>query len=109
MEANITTEDARGRKIEIKKLKTLDRMRLFELIGSANAGNEPYLGHAMLAYSVVSIDGQPVPPMKTKIALEGVVQLLDDDGFNAVAAAVTEHFLANAPTPDEFKASVKNG
>jgi hypothetical protein len=105
---SVTVSDARGRKIEVRKLKTLDRMRLVELVGAANAANEQYLGFAMLAYSVSSIAGNPVGRPTTKLALESIVQELDDDGFDAVSKAFTEHFM-DGLTESEAKEAVKNG
>ena len=109
--ANVTVKviDARGRSIEIRKLKTLDRMRLFELVGAENSMNDRYLGHATLAYSVVSIDGTPLGRPATKLALEGIVQQLDDDGFEAVAKGSVEHFLPKEESLDQVKADIKNG
>ena len=100
--------DARGRKIEIRKLKTLDRMRLFELVGPENAMNDRYLGYATLAYSVVSIDGEQLPRPDQKIALEAIVQRLDEEGFEAVARSFTDS-MKKSPSADELKDQVKNG
>lgn len=104
---SVVVTDKRGRKIEVRKLKTLDRMRLVELVGAANAANEQYLGFAMLAYSVSSIDGNPMGRPATKLALEGIVQELDDEGFDAVSNAFVEHFMDGA-TPDDVRELVKN-
>jgi hypothetical protein len=104
---SVTVTDKRGRKIEVRKLKTLDRMRLVELVGAANAANEPYLGFAMLAYSVSSIDGNPMGRPGTKLALEAIVQELDDEGFDAVSKAFTDHFM-EALTDDAAREAVKN-
>jgi hypothetical protein len=103
----VTITDTRGRKIEVRKLKTLDKMRLYELVGSSNAENSQYLGFAALAYSVVSIDGNPIGRPATKLALETTVQELDDDGFDAVGKAIEENFF-EAPDRDE-KTELKNG
>jgi hypothetical protein len=105
---SVTVKDARGRSIEVRKLKPLDRMRIFELVGATNAMNEQYLGFAVLAYSVKGIDGNAVGRPGTKLALETIVQELDDDGFNAVGKAFEEHFM-DAPLSDgEIKDAVKN-
>ena len=105
---SVTVTDARNRSIEVRRIKTLDRMRILELIGSDNSANSHYLSFATLAYSVVSIDGMPVPTVRSKLALEAVVQQLDDDGFAAVADAFAKNFLPPALTEDEAKAAVKN-
>jgi hypothetical protein len=105
----VTVIDARGRKIEIRKMRTLDRMRLFEVVGSDNAKNEQYFGYAALAWSVVSIDGEPIGRLTTKMQIEAVVQRLDDDGFLAVATGMSNHFLVPGESADEAKELVKNG
>jgi len=81
-------KDALGRAIQIKRLNALDRMRLFEIVGADNVRNDYYLGYATLAFQVVKIDGENIPRPNSKIALEGLVQRLGDDGITAVAEAM---------------------
>jgi hypothetical protein len=97
--------DARGRNIVVRKLRSLDRMKVFELIGGENAKNEPYLGYAVLAYSVVSIDGNALPTPSSKLALEAIVKRLDDEGLAAAAEAFAKLAPASA---DESEELVKN-
>jgi hypothetical protein len=99
-----TVTDARGRVIEIRKIKPLDRMQLMEIIGPDNSANDRYLGYATLAYCVTSIDKNPVGRLGSKLALEALVQELDDDGMNAVGKGMEDNFL----TKDEGKDAVKN-
>jgi hypothetical protein len=98
-----TVIDSRGRKIEIRKTKPLDRMRLMELVGPENAKNGPYLGYAGLAYSVVSIDGSPMGRPSTKLELETIVQELDDDGIDAVADGINKNFLQDESSKEALK------
>src|SRR5271156_1756791 len=91
--ATVTVKDSNGRAIEVRKLKTLDRMRLLELVGAENAMNDRDLGYATLAYCVVSIDGEPMPRLVNKVGLEGIVQRLDEEGIEAVSRAVAENFI----------------
>lgn len=104
----VTVTDSRGRAIGIKRLNALDRMRLFETIGGANANNEAYLGYATLAYHAVSIDGEHVSRPSSKLQLEGLVSRLDDDGIQAIALAVAEHF-APAGMAEAMRERVGNG
>jgi hypothetical protein len=97
--------DSLGRSIVVRKPRSLDRMKVFELIGADNAKNEPYLGYAVLAYAVTSIDGSALPVPTTKIALEAVVKRLDDDGILAVSKAFAKF---NPASEDEAKETVKN-
>ena len=78
--------DANGRQIGIRKLKALDRLRMFEVLGPENAKNEPYLGYAALAFHVCSINTETIHRPTTKTQLEGLIQQLGDEGMNAVAA-----------------------
>jgi hypothetical protein len=105
---SVTVKDARGRSIEVRKLNTLDRMQLLEVVGSINSANEQYMGYAGLVYSVASIDGNPTGRLGTKLALEGVAKELDDDGFEAVAKAISENFVPKQRSDAEVKESVKN-
>ena len=89
----VTVTDSQGRKIEIRKLRALERMRLVELVGAQNAENDRYLGYATLGYCVNSIDGNPVGTPGSKLALESIVQELDDAGLDAVAKAIEDNFL----------------
>jgi hypothetical protein len=98
--------DVRGRKIGIRKPKLLDRMRLFEVVGAENAMNGPYLGVAMLAVWAVSIDGDLIPRATTKLAVEGIVQRLDDDGLDAVSEWIAENNIPKSV--EETQAAIKN-
>lgn len=80
--------DSTGRKLTLKQLGAVDRLRIFKAIGGALAANPPYLGLAMLAFSVTEIDGVPVPPPCNEAQLEGLVQRLGDCGLDAVADAL---------------------
>lgn len=106
---SVKVNDARGRTIEVRKLNMLDRMQLLELVGAANAANEQYMGYAGLVYSVLSIDGNLTGRPASKLALETIVKELDDDGFEAVAKAISENFLPKSQTETEAKDAVKNG
>jgi hypothetical protein len=103
-----TVKDANGREIQVRKLRPRDRMLLMELIGGDNAANGPYLGYATLAYSVESIDGKVQPVPRTKVALEALVQKLDDEGLDAVGEAFKKLYPNTSQTSDE-QAALKNG
>jgi hypothetical protein len=103
--ATVTVKDAKGRSITIKKAGALDKMRLFEVVGSENVTNPAYFGYAMLAYQVVEIDSEPVARPSNKISLEALVQRLEDDGLKVVAEAVEANFMEAEAT----KEAIKNG
>jgi hypothetical protein len=101
MTDNVTKTDAKGRQIEVRKLKPIEQLWMLELVGSENANNKPYLGYATLAYSVCKIDGQDVPRIRTKVALEAMVQRLDQEGLDAVGEAFKDLFPAETAQADD--------
>jgi len=90
-----TVTDAHGRKLNLQRLDALDKLRLFKAVGSTLAQNQPYLGMALLACSVVAIDDVPYPRPVNEVLIEHMVQRLGDAGLAAVAAA-----LRSDPSPD---------
>ncbi|MGH7152575.1 MAG: hypothetical protein ACREF3_01500 [Acetobacteraceae bacterium] len=82
-----TVTDSEGRRITLRRLNALDKLRLFKAAGPVLAHNQPWLGMAVLAYSVVAIDDIPVPPPLNEQQIEAMVGRLGDAGINAVAGA----------------------
>ncbi len=83
--------DAIGRVLRIRRPGALDRLRLFKAVGPVLASNERYIGYAMLAMCVTSIDGIPQPAPANEGQLEALVQRLGDPGMVAIGQE-----LANA-------------
>ena len=81
--------DADGRRLSLRRLTALDKLRLFKAAGPVLAQNQPWLGMALLAASVVAIDEVPVPPPVNEAQVEALVHRLGDAGIAAVAAALT--------------------
>ncbi len=90
----LVVRDADGRELVVRRMTALDRLRLFKAIGPVLSQNNPYLGMAMLAASVVAIDTVPVPPPVTEGQIEALVARLGDTGIAAVASQ-----LAGEPAP----------
>jgi len=80
--------DAEGKRLQLRRLTALDRLRLFKAAGPVLAQNQPWLGMAVLASSVVAIDDVPVPPPTTETQVEAIVARLGDAGIAAVAEAL---------------------
>ncbi|MFG1388808.1 hypothetical protein [Xanthobacter versatilis] len=80
-----TFTDKLGRSITIKKMGALDRMKLFEAVGSERSQNEMYFGYASLAASVVDIDGEAIMRPANHLQIEALVQRLGDEGLEAIA------------------------
>ena len=92
--STLVVRDADGRELVVRRMTALDRLRLFKAIGPVLSQNNPYLGMAMLAASVVAIDTVPVPPPVTEGQIEALVARLGDAGIAAVASQ-----LAAEPAP----------
>lgn len=105
---SVIKTDANGRQIEVRKLKPIEQLWMLEMVGGVNASNAPYLGYATLAYSVSKIDGQDVPRIRSKTALEGMVQRLDEAGLAAVGEAFKELY-PEAVVASEAQEILKNG
>ena len=58
--------DRNGRRLLLRRLTALDTLRLFKAAGPVLAQNEPWLSMAGLAFSVMEIDGVPVPAPATE-------------------------------------------
>ena len=86
--ACVQVRDAEGRVLEVRRMNALDRLRLFKAVGPTLAQNAPYLGMAMLASSVVSVDGVPVPVPATEPQIEALIARLGDPGIAAAADAL---------------------
>ena len=77
-------EDARGRKLEVARVDVVTRMRLIRALGKA-ADIDRYMGHALLAACVRSIDGLPVIAPATAEQCDALIAKVEMDGLAAVA------------------------
>jgi hypothetical protein len=84
----IVAKDIEGREFAVRRPDALDRLRLFKALGAELSLNTPYLGMALLASAVTTIDGVPVPAPVTESQLEALVRRLGDSGIGAVADAL---------------------
>lgn len=91
-----TIIDANGRRLTVRNLTALDRLRLFKAAGPTLAQNQPWLGMALIACSVVAIDDVPVPPPVTEVQIEALIGRLDDAGVSAIAHALHQATNANS-------------
>lgn len=82
------TVDKRGRRLLLRQQTALDTLRLFKAAGAILAQNEPWLSMAGLAFSVLEIDGVPVPSPTSEAQIENLIDRLGDEGLLAVADAV---------------------
>ena len=87
-----TVEDARGRSIAIRKLSPLDRMRMSKAAGAENSTNQPYMLYALVACSVVSVDGNEQIVPTNERQLEAAISLLGEEGYEAALDAVIKMY-----------------
>lgn len=80
-----TMVDARGRKISFRVMSVLDQARIFKAIGPAQSENGPYVRLAIMAASVVDIDGVPSPSIVNDQGVEAAISRLGDDGYMALS------------------------
>jgi hypothetical protein len=74
----------------LRRLTALDTLRLFKAAGPILAQNEPWLSMAGLAFSVLEIDGVPIPPPTTEPQIESLIDRLGDEGLAAIADMIKD-------------------
>lgn len=79
---------AEGRVLTVRKVSPMFRMKLFAAIGPELSKNQQYLGIALLAAAVSSIDGEVVPFPATRLQVEALVDRLGDAGLEAAGEGV---------------------
>lgn len=94
--------DAIGRRIGVRKLNFKDHYRLAKLLGQ-ESGNPAAMTDAMMASSVVEIDGDPVPKPGTELQLEALMQRLDFHGVAAAATAMSRFAAIGTANEAEIK------
>ena len=83
-----TVVDSKERRLTLRPLTALDTLRLFKAAGPVLAQNEPWLSMAGLAFSILEIDGVPVPAPATEQQIESLIDRLGDEGLAAIAEAL---------------------
>ena len=94
------TVDTRGRRLTLRRLTALDTLRLFKAAGPVLSQNEPWLSMSGLAFSVLEIDGVPVPAPATEVQIEGLIERLGDEGLAAIADAIKDEEPASDTRAD---------
>jgi len=81
----IRIKDVNGRDIVIRHLNALDKLRLLKAAGPVLSENQAWLGVAMLAASVIELQGVPIPIPINENQIETIVGRLGDVGLDAIA------------------------
>ena len=96
----VTIIDGKGRSLTLRRLTALDTLRLFKAAGPVLAQNEPWLSMAGLTFSVLEIDGIPVPPPATESQIENLIDRLGDEGLAAIADTVQDQLESLPSRPN---------
>lgn len=94
--------DALGRVIGARQLSALDMFELTCLLGS-HSGNQAALSQALMAASVVKIDGRDLALPNTMLELKARIKLLDFSGYLAASTAVARFVEVNEENLDAIK------
>ncbi len=89
--------DKNGRRILLRRQTALDTLRLFKAAGPVLAQNEPWLSMASLAFTVLEIDGVPVPVPANEAQIENAIDRLGDEGLAAIAGTLKDGEEATDP------------
>lgn len=103
--AEVSIQDAKGRKILLRRPGVLAQFRLVEALGPT-ASNRVYVNMCLPLIYVAAIDDDDRIPMTTKREIEALIQRLDEEGIAAVSVAVEKHY--GEQTPEEDKAKLGN-
>lgn len=103
--SEVTVTDARGRVIKLKKPGVLAQYRLVEALGET-AKNQVYTAMVLPIIYVAEIDGEAVFQPTSKREIEALIQRLEEEGIEAVSAAVMDNFGKSNTEGD--KAALKN-
>lgn len=104
--SGVTVTDATGRRIQLRKPGPLAQYRLVEAAGQS-AENRTYMSMTLPLIYVAAIDDAPIGAIQNKGHLEALIQRLGDEGIEAVANGIAEHFGANID-PEADKEKLKN-
>lgn len=78
--------DVRGRRIKWRAPSFLEQVRMLRAIGAEQSANGPYIRIVQVACSVLSIDGLPVPKPTNERGIDLAIEMLGDEGMEAIAA-----------------------
>lgn len=96
MPKQIDTRDSLGRTIRLRKLNALDKVDLCAILGAERSMNPAVAGPCSMAFSVVSIDGDPLYPATTYEELRAAILRLDDEGLEAIGDATVKTWMPEA-------------
>lgn len=102
-----TITDDLGRALKVRKLGSMQRLDLAQLVGAEGSANPGVMAPCSCAFAVVEIDGEPILPPNSYNELRALVGRLEDEGIQAVEDAYIAAGWVTSGTVDE-KAAIKN-
>ena len=100
--------DSLGRKIGVRKLNVLERIGMLKLIGNGNSDKQIYKASVSPAFTVTSIDGDPIWKPTNDLQLTALLQRLDEEGLEAVSEWMGEMMNADQPSTKPEPDALKN-
>lgn len=104
-------EDAKGRKIRVRKPSVLAQFRIVEAAGPQLASNSTYMQMVNPLIYLAEIDGDPVSIPATSREIDALILRLDDEGMDALLGWYMEKIVgpaAEAMEAAEARARLKN-
>ena len=93
-----------GRSIDAMELDMADQWDFMEIAGR-QLDNDAWVNTALLACSVIGIDGLPMPSgAKSRDDIRRILRKLGEDGMDALQVAFEKHEVAPVPENDETAA-----
>ena len=83
-----TLRSAEGNEFVIRKLSPIQKMKLFAVLGPELTNNSHYLGYAVIAVCIMSINGEPLPFPSSRRDLEALIGRISEAEFELVGEAV---------------------
>lgn len=100
-------EDARGRKIIIKRPNVLTSHYFATLFKPECALNQSFMMAMGSLMFVKSIDGEEIKPFRNETDVQVLLQTLDNDGKDAVDKCCFKEFIEPSMTEAGFETAVK--
>lgn len=99
--------DSLGRTIRLKKISTMMRYKVFEVLGNELSKNEMYLASAYALFCITEIDGLIVPTLQNKAELDALIARLGDAGLEAIDNFLVETGFNKEKTQEEAREIIK--
>lgn len=100
--ADVEVTDALGRVLTLRKPNVLAQYQLVKMLGADVASNQVYLSMVMPLLYLQKIEGDAAN-FSNQRELEALIQRLDEEGLQALASGIQEHFQSQPVDRDTLK------